>query len=311
MEKWIAMLLAMAMVLALAACGDVNNGQNDDGQNNAQVDDSQNDNQQDNQGGDADDTVPGGEEPQIPDEGENGETEPEAPDGEEPAGEPEQEGMTLSRTDFTLFSAGSTYRLTVSGAEGTCTFSSSDEAVATVAEDGTVTAVAPGQATITVTCGEEKAACTVRCRWEESAGEEPETPDEQPAAGVDLNAFYEEISAQYEFSRLTAFEGEILESYYPGLSAIDTKQCLVMGTLISMNNGEFCLAEVSDSADVDAVKAIFQARVDGMINGGAWYPGPTEQWTNNSRVVSNGNFVMMVVHENCDDIVAAFNALFD
>ena len=38
--------------------------------------------------------------------------------------------------------------------------------------------------------------------------------------------------------------------------------------------------------------------------------GHTEQWTNNSRVVSNGNYVMMVVHENCDDIVAAFNALF-
>ena len=40
--------------------------------------------------------------------------------------------------------------------------------------------------------------------------------------------------------------------------------------------------------------------------GGAWYPGPIEQWTNNSRVVSNGNYVMMVVHENCDDIVSAF-----
>ncbi|MCI8808382.1 MAG: hypothetical protein HFF21_09675, partial [Oscillospiraceae bacterium] len=49
---------------------------------------------------------------------------------------------------------------------------------------------------------------------------------------------------------------------------------------------------------------------DGNGPGGAWYPGPTEQWQNNSRVVSNGNYVMMVVHENCDDIVAAFNALF-
>ena len=71
----------------------------------------------------------------------------------------------------------------------------------------------------------------------------------------------------------------------------------------------------AQSADVDTVKAIFQARIDYMVRdgegpGGAWYPGPTEQWTNNSRVVSNGNYVMMVVHENCDDIVAAFNALF-
>ena len=85
--------------------------------------------------------------------------------------------------------------------------------------------------------------------------------------------------------------------------------------MMSMNNGEFGLVQVKDSADVDAVKAIFQARIDYMAGdgegpGGAWYPGPTEQWTNNSRVVSNGNYVMMVVHENCDAIVAQFNALF-
>ena len=99
------------------------------------------------------------------------------------------------------------------------------------------------------------------------------------------------------------------------MSAIDTQQCLVYITMLSMNNGEFGLVQVKDSADVDTVKAIFQARIDYMVGdgegpGGAWYPGPTEQWTNNSRVVSNGNYVMMVVHENCDDIVAAFNALF-
>ena len=67
---------------------------------------------------------------------------------------------------------------------------------------------------------------------------------------------------------------------------------------------------------VDTVKAIFQARIDRMSGAdgdgmpGAFYPGPTEQWLNNSRVVSNGNYVMMVVHESCDDIVSAFNALF-
>ena len=83
-----------------------------------------------------------------------------------------------------------------------------------------------------------------------------------------------------------------------------------------MNNGEFGLVQVKDSKDVDTVKAIFQARIDRMSGAdgegtpGAWYPGPTDQWMNNSRVVSNGNYVMMIVHENCDDIVKEFNALF-
>ena len=35
-----------------------------------------------------------------------------------------------------------------------------------------------------------------------------------------------------------------------------------------------------------------------------------DQWENNSRIVANGNYVMMIVHENCDDIVNEFNALF-
>ena len=102
---------------------------------------------------------------------------------------------------------------------------------------------------------------------------------------------------------------------YPGLSDISTEQCLVYVVMISMNNGEFGLVQVQDSKDVDTVKKIFQDRVDYMVGdgngpGGAQYPMAMEQWELNSRIVSNGNYVMMVVHENADDIVNAFNALF-
>jgi hypothetical protein len=58
------------------------------------------------------------------------------------------------------------------------------------------------------------------------------------------------------------------------------------------------------------VKAILQSRVDYMVDGGAWYPEPTELWQNSARVVSNGNYVMMVVNASCDAIVNDFNALF-
>lgn len=79
---------------------------------------------------------------------------------------------------------------------------------------------------------------------------------------------------------------------------------------MSMNMGELVLVQDSSSSDVDAVKAILQARIDSMIQGGAWYPEPTEWWTNYSRVVSSGNYVMMVVDDDCDAIVSDFNALF-
>ena len=127
---------------------------------------------------------------------------------------------------------------------------------------------------------------------------------------MDLAAFYSKITGQYEFGYLELASTELLDGFYPGLSGIAAKQRLVYITKMSMNNGEFGLVEVENSADVEAVKAIFQARIDTMANGGAWYPGPTEQWLNNSRVASNGNFVMMVVHESCDSIVSQFNALF-
>ncbi len=140
-------------------------------------------------------------------------------------------------------------------------------------------------------------------------------PTSEPAGKVDLAAFYSSVTSQYEFGFLELASAELMDGFYPGLSAIAAEQRLVYITQMSMNNGEFGLVQVKNSADVAAVKAVFQARIDYMVGdgngpGGAWYPGPTEQWKNNSRVVSNGNYVMMVVHENCDDIVAAFNALF-
>ena len=141
-------------------------------------------------------------------------------------------------------------------------------------------------------------------------------PTPEPPAGVDLSAFYANVTSMHEFGFLELADATLLDGYYAGLTSIPTEQRLVYICQMSMNNGEFGLVQVKNSADAARVKAIFQARIDRMSGAdgqgkpGAWYPGPTEQWLNNSRVVSNGNYVMMVVHENCDQIVAEFNALF-
>ena len=99
------------------------------------------------------------------------------------------------------------------------------------------------------------------------------------------------------------------------MSNIDAEQMQVYYCPMSMNNGEFGLVQVKDSKDVDAVMDIFQTRVDYMVGdgsgpGGAQYPMAMDQWENNSRIVSSGNYVMMIIHENCDEIVEAFNAQF-
>ncbi len=142
------------------------------------------------------------------------------------------------------------------------------------------------------------------------------TPAPSPTpAGVDLAAFYADVTSRYEFGMLQLASDDLLDGYYAGLTGIDTEQRLVYICMMTINNGELGLVQVKNSADVETVKAVFQARIDYMVGdgngpGGAWYPGPTEIWDNYSRVVSNGNYVMMVVHEDCDAIVGEFNALF-
>lgn len=86
-----------------------------------------------------------------------------AADGEEaPA---EQTTAGLSANDITLDSAGDSQQLTVNGAEGDVTWASEDTAVATVDDQGNVTAVAPGRTTVTATVGDQTFNCAVRCIW--------------------------------------------------------------------------------------------------------------------------------------------------
>ena len=151
---------------------------------------------------------------------------------------------------------------------------------------------------------------------EETSGSAPETPAEEPASGVDLAAFADSVSSdQSTWPSLMAVESDALDALYAGLSAIATKQCVVRTAMISASGDEIALVEVENSDDVQAVKDIFQARIDyqvgdGTAPGGAWYPEPTEMLRSESRIVSNGNFVMLVAHTGADSVVEQFNALF-
>ena len=133
---------------------------------------------------------------------------------------------------------------------------------------------------------------------------------------MDLTAFYETLSADEDWPAMMLAEGEVLDAFYPGLSDIAANQCAVYTAMISASVGEIALVEVQNAGDVQKVKDIFQARIDYQVGddenpGGAWYPQTIEGWKDGSRIVSNGNFVMLVAtYEKSDDVVTAFNALF-
>ena len=102
----------------------------------------------------------------------------------------------------------------------------------------------------------------------------------------------------------------MLEMYYPGLAAIETEQLHVYIPGMSFSAYEVVLAELTNTSDLDAFKAILQARIDAQAAGGAWYPEAVEGWVNNARIVTNGNYVMMAVGADCDTFVERFNAQF-
>ena len=75
------------------------------------------------------------------------------------------DGLTLSTTDFTLKAAGETHTIQVSGGSGSYTWLSEDDGVASVDQNGKVTAISRGTIKVLVTDGSKKAVCIVRCSF--------------------------------------------------------------------------------------------------------------------------------------------------
>lgn len=229
--------------------------------------------------------------------------------------------VALETNDFTLFSEGNTYKVVVlaMGKVSDINYKSDNEDIATVAEDGTVTAMAPGVATITVTFNYEGEAKTLtavaRCRFETQSDtpetpEAPETPAPAPEATISLSAFYSSLGGYEGMAGMQAVEGDFLNNFYPGLSGISTNQRVIYMPMMTSQAVEIAIVEVSDPSQVASVKAIFQQRINDQVAGGAWYPETIEGWQNNAKIVSNGNYVMMICHPSSGAITGSFNALF-
>lgn len=81
------------------------------------------------------------------------------------SGNANSKGLTLSREDFTLAFVGDSWKLVVSGTDSEVTWTSSNESIATVSSNGTVTAVSKGTCTVTATVDGVTLKCIVRCNW--------------------------------------------------------------------------------------------------------------------------------------------------
>lgn len=93
-------------------------------------------------------------------------------------------GLTLDVEEIVLDSEGQAYLLNVvvtpEDTTDLLTYISSDESVATVNDEGRVTAVSDGEAVIYILCGDQSLECTVRCELIEETEEPTEPPTEEP-----------------------------------------------------------------------------------------------------------------------------------
>ena len=141
-----------------------------------------------------------------------------------------------------------------------------------------------------------------------------ETPDAQPSENpdsesVDLSAFYDTVTASYEFASLSDLDSTMLDTYYPGLTAVSTLQLIAKMPMISASGHEIVLIQCENSDDVATVQAILEARKQAQVDGGAWYPETTAIWES-AQICVSGNYLMLISHENAADIADSFYALF-
>ena len=141
----------------------------------------------------------------------------------------------------------------------------------------------------------------------------PEQKPEEPApAKVDLAAFFETIFPDpANAPALIPMEADALDAFYAGLTAIQTSQRVAYMPMMTAVPCEIVMVECANATDVEAVKTIFQSRIDAQVNDHFNYPMVIEAWEKEAKVVSNGNFVaLFVVSGMTDEVVSSFNALF-
>lgn len=138
-----------------------------------------------------------------------------------------------------------------------------------------------------------------------------------PTADADLQSLYDTLAEEFQWEEgyLVDIEGEMLESYYPGLSEINTKQFIAKMPMMSSVVNEIVFLQCETEDDAAKAAEILQNRIDYQVGdennpGGAWYPESIEAWKK-GQVIQQGTYVAMIASaEYQDAITEQFNALF-
>lgn len=155
-----------------------------------------------------------------------------------------------------------------------------------------------------------------------------DTGDSGPAetADVDLGAFYAGLAEEYSWTEdaagsgpddllMTSIEGDMLESYYPGLGELAAKQLVAKMPMMSSIVNELVFLQCETEEDAAKAAEILQARIAYQVGdennpGGAWYPESIAAWEK-AQVVQEGTYAALVASaEHQTEIVEQFQQQF-
>ena len=134
----------------------------------------------------------------------------------------------------------------------------------------------------------------------------------ETVSDVDLTACFDQMlkDAGFDESYMTDLEGEMLDSYYSGLSEIPTKQFLAKAPMMSGVVNEVVLMQCENEDDAARAVTLLQQRITDQAEGGAWYPESMEAW-GRGQVIQHGTYVAMIASAEFQSIWADdFNGLF-
>jgi hypothetical protein len=138
---------------------------------------------------------------------------------------------------------------------------------------------------------------------------EPSIPSEPEVSYPALSEFYDTISADYSLPALTDMDAVMQENFLPGIADISLSESVMKTPAISAAVCEILMVKCENADDAAAVKAIFDARVQSQIDGGAWYPASIEQWQK-AEVVTAGAYVAMFAGQDAARMASMFTETF-
>ena len=139
----------------------------------------------------------------------------------------------------------------------------------------------------------------------------------ETSVAADLQVLYDTLAEEFQWEEgyLVDIEGEMLESYYPGLSEIATRQFIAKMPMMSSVVNEIVFLQCETEEDASKAAEILQNRIDYQVGdennpGGAWYPESIEAWKQ-GQVIQQGTYVAMIASAEYQSAIAEqFNALF-